>query len=63
MTDWPWRYSNMMRRGQLIEWTSTPIHGCDCAIISIQAMSESREKRFPDEHVTPRRRKQRQGHG
>ena len=48
-----WRYSSMTRRGAFIDWTSEPLPG-GCLLISIQAMWESWEKRFPpDDLVIP----------
>jgi len=58
----------MQRHGALIEWTSEPLPGCGCSIISIQAMSESWEERFPDEDLAmlidrARRKRRRGNHG
>jgi hypothetical protein len=48
MTGNPWKYSNKMRHGVLVEWTSKPLPG-GCSLISIQCMWESHENRFPPE--------------
>lgn len=44
------RYSSMTRRGAFIEWTSEPLPG-GCSLISIQAMWESHERRFPPDDL------------